>query len=100
MHVVVSVLNRPVEIQVRTQMQHKWAELFEKLADKWGRGMRYGDMTASSPAEAEVIHRVKLIADRIDSFEKVQILQRTAAAELRIIDQQLDALRAMLLEQQ
>jgi hypothetical protein len=33
----------PVEIQVRTRLQHEWAELFEKLADQLGRGIRYGE---------------------------------------------------------
>lgn len=33
-HIVVAVLRRPVEIQVRTALQHLWAELSEKLADE------------------------------------------------------------------
>lgn len=42
-HVVVFPDDVPVEIQVRTQAQHEWAELFEKLADRVGRGIRYGE---------------------------------------------------------
>lgn len=33
----------PVEIQVRTRLQHEWADMFEKLADRVGRGIRYGE---------------------------------------------------------
>jgi hypothetical protein len=30
------------EIQVRTSQQHLWAEIVERLADRWGRQIRYG----------------------------------------------------------
>lgn len=42
-HVIVFVRSLPVEIQVRTALQHEWADLFEKLADQVGRGIRYGE---------------------------------------------------------
>lgn len=42
-HVIVYVDGAPVEIQVRTKLQHEWADLFEKLADRVGRGIRYGE---------------------------------------------------------
>ncbi|WP_051223506.1 hypothetical protein [Conexibacter woesei] len=42
-HVVVFPGGAPLEIQVRTAWQHEWAELFEKLADLVGRGIRYGE---------------------------------------------------------
>lgn len=32
-----------MEIQLRTKLQHEWANLFEKLADRVGRGIRYGE---------------------------------------------------------
>jgi hypothetical protein len=42
-HVVVFPDDAPIEIQIRTAWQHEWAELFEKLADLVGRGIRYGE---------------------------------------------------------
>jgi ppGpp synthetase/RelA/SpoT-type nucleotidyltranferase len=42
-HVIVFPDDAPIEIQIRTAWQHEWAELFEKLADRVGRGIRYGD---------------------------------------------------------
>jgi ppGpp synthetase/RelA/SpoT-type nucleotidyltranferase len=45
-HVIVFVRSLPVEIQVRTQLQHEWADMFEKLADRIGRGIRYGEPPA------------------------------------------------------
>jgi ppGpp synthetase/RelA/SpoT-type nucleotidyltranferase len=42
-HVIVFPEDVPIEIQVRTRWQHEWADLFEKLADRVGRGIRYGE---------------------------------------------------------
>jgi ppGpp synthetase/RelA/SpoT-type nucleotidyltranferase len=42
-HVIATVEGRPVEIQIRTRLQHQWANLFEKFADIVGRGIRYGE---------------------------------------------------------
>jgi ppGpp synthetase/RelA/SpoT-type nucleotidyltranferase len=41
-HVVVFPDDAPIEVQIRTERQHEWAELFEKLADLVGRDIRYG----------------------------------------------------------
>ncbi|MDT0488345.1 hypothetical protein RNB18_50780, partial [Streptomyces sp. DSM 41640] len=42
-HVIAQLEGMPVEIQVRTRYQHEWADMFEKLADVIGRGIRYGE---------------------------------------------------------
>jgi ppGpp synthetase/RelA/SpoT-type nucleotidyltranferase len=52
-HVVVFPDGIPIEVQVRTRRQHEWAELFEKLADRLGRGIRYGEPPAHWLSEAE-----------------------------------------------
>lgn len=31
------------EVQIRTRLQHTWAEVVERLGDKWGRELRYGE---------------------------------------------------------
>ncbi|MGH7490583.1 MAG: hypothetical protein ACREMY_33970, partial [bacterium] len=41
-HVVVRVGRCTCEVQVRTSQQHLWAEIVERLADRWGRQVRYG----------------------------------------------------------
>jgi ppGpp synthetase/RelA/SpoT-type nucleotidyltranferase len=41
-HIVVWDDGFPIEIQVRTRFQHAWANATEDLADRWGRGIRYG----------------------------------------------------------
>lgn len=42
-HVIVSQGGQLVEIQVRTELQHLWAQTVEGLADRFGRGLRYGE---------------------------------------------------------
>lgn len=41
-HVVVSVDRKVVEVQVRTALQHQWAELSEKLSDLLDPSIKYG----------------------------------------------------------
>jgi hypothetical protein len=55
-HVIVTLDGLPVEIQVRTLLQHYWAQSVEKLADELGRGLRYGEKPAMS------VHQGRLLA--------------------------------------
>jgi putative GTP pyrophosphokinase len=41
-HVIVEISERPVEVQVRTALQHLWAEVSEKLADVVDPEIKYG----------------------------------------------------------
>lgn len=50
-HVVVAVEGRPVEVQVRTEVQNLWAQLLERLADQWGRQIRYGGPPTNADEE-------------------------------------------------
>jgi hypothetical protein len=43
-----------VELQLRTFHEHVWADTTEQLADRWGRGIRYGAPPAGTPAEVAV----------------------------------------------
>jgi ppGpp synthetase/RelA/SpoT-type nucleotidyltranferase len=69
-HVVVFPEDVPVEIQVRTYLQNEWAQFVERLADAWGRGLRYGqaedlqgEVIETSPDDQHVT--------RFDILEKV-----------------------------
>jgi ppGpp synthetase/RelA/SpoT-type nucleotidyltranferase len=53
-HVIVFPEGAPIEIQVRTLWQHEWAELFEKLADRVGRAIRYGERPRQWWTDAEL----------------------------------------------
>jgi Region found in RelA / SpoT proteins len=41
-HLITKLDGIPVEIQVRTELQHVWAQTMERLGDRWGRAIRYG----------------------------------------------------------
>lgn len=56
-HVVAYIDNTPIEVQVRTVWQHEWGNLYEKLADILGRGIRYGEDPYGLTEEAEVVRR-------------------------------------------
>lgn len=48
-HVIVSLDGVTIEVQVRTMMQHVWADLMERLADRLGRQIRYGEPPVPPP---------------------------------------------------
>ncbi|WP_017559631.1 RelA/SpoT domain-containing protein [Nocardiopsis baichengensis] len=80
-HVVVYVADLPVEIQVRTELQDAWAQIVEKLGDRWGRGLRYGEgpERPDDPVEgvdppltrSELFDKLLRISERIHEVEDV-----------------------------
>lgn len=80
-HVVVTVQDLPVEIQVRTERQDRWAQIVESLGDRWGRQIRYGEPPPeperlihpeASLTRAELWTLVLRLAERTDSVERFQ----------------------------
>jgi ppGpp synthetase/RelA/SpoT-type nucleotidyltranferase len=92
LHVVVEVSGIPVEIQVRTRLQSLWADIYERLADSWGRQIRYGDPPDENPEEpwrAEMVAKLidlstGAIADIEEMEGKSWDLQRVLADEDRL----------------
>jgi putative GTP pyrophosphokinase len=41
-HIIATARNKPIEIQVRTELQHMWAQLSEKLSDVLDPAIKYG----------------------------------------------------------
>ena len=61
-----------LEVQVRTVLQHQWAEAFERTADRLGRGLRYGEDVdyGSAPHGPAMVERLNTAANVIDLLER------------------------------
>jgi len=78
-HVIVEVDRRWVEIQVRTFLQNLWANVFERLADRWGRGIRYGELPNDPDAEVfDGLTRHQIITELMVHSEVIHRLERVA----------------------
>jgi hypothetical protein len=61
----------PIEVQLRTEWQHRWAEWSERLGDQYGRGIRYGDPPVSGGASAQaIVERLMRLSDLIAEAEE------------------------------
>jgi ppGpp synthetase/RelA/SpoT-type nucleotidyltranferase len=74
LHLVVEVEAYPVEIQLRTDLQHGWADGMERFGDIWGRQIRYGGAPNAEDPEhlakrVEVVESWKAWGELIDRFE-------------------------------
>ncbi|MFE4469689.1 hypothetical protein ACFRFH_12820 [Leifsonia sp. NPDC056824] len=73
-HIVVWPSGRPIEIQVRTELQHAWAQQMEAFGDAWGREVRYGHPMKGSPSQIEERETVRkammAISDAISAHEE------------------------------
>lgn len=68
------------EIQVRTELQHQWASLFESLSEILGRGIRYGE--APTTSHLSDIARSRALASFRDLSELSSEIARVEESEL------------------
>lgn len=90
-HVIVTVRDLPVEIQVRTIGQDTWAQLVEALGDRWGRGIRYGDPPPepTKPTLGRTQAQIwELVQSLSDDIARVEGLRRRVAELGRRLDLQ------------
>jgi putative GTP pyrophosphokinase len=83
-HVIVDVDGKHVEIQVRTMLQHVWAELSEKCADVFDPALKYGGGRADLSAILAAISRV------LDLFEASGLAILKLLQKNRDLQNQLD----------
>ena len=79
-HVIVKQFYKPVEIQVRTSLQHAWAERSEKLSDEFGHEIKYGggnrQISSSLERLSEAIFGFEEVRDSAmdyDNFDKIVV---------------------------
>lgn len=70
-HLVARHKGWPVEIQVRTQFQHAWAEISEKISDAYGQEIKYGQ---GEQWALDFLSQLSLLSERLE------------AADTRIVD--------------
>lgn len=84
-HLIVHIDQMPLEIQIRTQMQDTWANIVERLADRWGRGIRYGQ-DPEAPGwlteRRDFITALMNLSDQIAPLERVIARVRSFRADL------------------
>jgi len=80
-HVVVKAGGIPVEVQFRTEFQNMWAQSFERVADRWGRQIRYGgDPTDGTPTADDAGKRRELVAAMIQVSKIVAVYEEAQAS--------------------
>jgi len=65
-HLIVRVTDKPIEVQIRTVLQHAWAELSEKCADVFDPSIKYG---GGPPAVRETLDSLSELAGVIEEAE-------------------------------
>jgi putative GTP pyrophosphokinase len=87
-HVIVRPSRLPIEIQVRTRLQHLWAELSEKFADRFGIEVKYGG------GDAHLQVNLQTASNLIRGQEAGEADILTVSESLPTIESKLDELRA------
>lgn len=67
-HVIVESRGKPIEIQVRTSLQHLWAEVSEKISDVVDPAIKYGE------GDKDILLILGLMSDRIMEQERIESL--------------------------
>ncbi len=83
-HVIASALSKPIEIQIRTVLQHTWAELSEKYSDVVDPTIKYG---GGSAEVREILSQSSELAAILEQMESDP--GRTSADAVDVLRQNL-----------
>lgn len=83
-HVIVKLQAKMIEIQVRTALQHLWAEFSEKLSDIAGSAIKYG---GGDERIQEVLADASNLVSRVESLEAgIEEVRARLSAEGKLTD--------------
>lgn len=91
-HLVVPSGSHQVEIQIRTELQHIWAELSEKFADKFGIAIKYGG------GDPTIRQELDSFSAGISQIELLESLVTPEPMTSGVIEQHKAHLRKMMLD--
>ena len=74
LHWIVVVGEKRVEVQIRTQAQHVWANISEKLADRFGDEIKYGGDIPGKPYVRRTLDALSEMLRQIDDAEAAATL--------------------------
>ena len=92
-HVVVTASGKLVEVQIRTSLQHLWAELSEGLSDVFDKAIKYG---GGDEGMQSVLERVSSHVATAESYERESNAQEEVDARRREIAEALRSLTDLL----
>ncbi len=64
-----------VEVQFRTLLQSLWANLFEKIADDYGREIRYGEPLKEPPPDTDLAEVQRLVDVMLNGSEQIATIE-------------------------
>jgi putative GTP pyrophosphokinase len=92
-HVVVGYRGKLIEIQVRTSLQHLWAELSEKFSDVIDPAIKYG----GGKDEQEILKSASSAVADVELFENaVEVRELLAEQEMPDLREELNSMRQRL----
>jgi GTP pyrophosphokinase len=65
-HIIATARNEPIEVQVRTELQHLWAQVSEKASDAFDPAIKYG---GGKPKTREWLSLISALIDQLESQE-------------------------------
>ena len=84
-HVIPKIAGKLIEIQIRSKLQHLWAELSEKLSDKVDPNIKYG---GGKRGFQTMLHNISVLIKDLEMHEKriSSVLGRTQQQEQAMVD--------------